>query len=74
VGSDSRQSLLMRLIHIGDILVPVDSDNFGTRLEIIGFEVDAIETGNEAFRFCARRPFYDVEKDRGSLVEGERSD
>jgi ubiquinone/menaquinone biosynthesis C-methylase UbiE len=48
VGSDSRQSLLMRLIHIGDILVPVDPDSFGTRLETIGFEVHAVETGNEA--------------------------
>lgn len=72
-GSDSRQSLLMRLIHVGDILVPVDPDSFGTRLETAGFEVHAIETGDQAFRFCARRPLCDVEKERGSLGEKERS-
>jgi SAM-dependent methyltransferase len=66
VGSDSRQSLLMRLIHIGDTLVPVDPDSFGTRLESAGFEVHAVELGAEAFRFCARRPLSDVEKDRAS--------
>src|SRR5260370_847426 len=32
VGSDSLQGLLMRLIHIGDTLVPVDPDTFGVRL------------------------------------------
>ena len=66
VGSDSRQSLLMRLIHIGDTLVPVDPDSFGTRLESAGFEVHAVEKGAEAFRFCARRPLSDVEKGRAS--------
>lgn len=69
VGSDSRQSLLMRLIHIGDTLVPVDPDSFGMRLESAGFEVHDIENDNEAFRFCARRPLCDVEKERASLVE-----
>ena len=65
VGGDSRQRLLM-LIHIGDTLVPVDPDSFGTRLESAGFEVHAVEKGTEAFRFCARRPLSDVEKDRAS--------
>ena len=68
VGSDSRQSLLMRLIHIGDTLVPVDPDGFGARLETAGFEVYAIEKDADAFRFCARRPLSE-EKDRGAFVE-----
>ncbi|HZR59177.1 MAG TPA: class I SAM-dependent methyltransferase [Terriglobales bacterium] len=56
VGSDSLQSLVMRLIHIGDTLVPVDPDTFGVRLEAAGFEVLEIEKKSEAFRFYARRP------------------
>ena len=56
VGSDSRQSLLMRLIHIGDTLVPVDPDTFGVRLEAAGFEAVALEKNSAAFRFHARRP------------------
>jgi len=56
VGSDSRQSWLMRVIHIGDTLVPVDPDRLGMRLEAAGFEVVAIEKKKEAFRFHARRP------------------
>lgn len=56
VGSDSRQSLLMRLIHIGDTLVPVDPDRFGERLEAAGFQVVEVEKNADAFRFQARRP------------------
>ncbi len=56
VGSDSLQGWLMRLIHIGDTLVPVDPDRFGGRLEAAGFEVVAIEKHSQAFRFHARRP------------------
>jgi SAM-dependent methyltransferase len=70
VGSDTRQSLLMRLIHIGDTLVPVDPDTFGTRLESAGFEVHAIEKGNEAFRFCVKRPTSDFVKNRASSRRG----
>jgi ubiquinone/menaquinone biosynthesis C-methylase UbiE len=54
-GSDSLQSLVMRLIHIGDTLVPIDPHSFGARLEAAGFEVLRIETNSEAFRFQARR-------------------
>ena len=57
VGSDSRQGLLMQLIHIGDTLVPVDPDTFGERLEAAGFQVERIEKNREVFRFRARRPF-----------------
>jgi SAM-dependent methyltransferase len=55
-GSDSLQSLFMRLIHIGDTLVPVDPDTFGLRLEAAGFEVLELEKSSDAFRFYARRP------------------
>lgn len=56
VGSDSLQSFFMRLIHIGDTLVPVEPDTFGARLEGAGFQVLEIEKNSDAFRFCARRP------------------
>ena len=56
VGSDSLQSLMMRVIHIGDTLVPVDPDTFGVRLEAAGFEVLELEKSADAFRFYARRP------------------
>jgi ubiquinone/menaquinone biosynthesis C-methylase UbiE len=56
VGSDSRQSLLMRVIHIGDTLVTVDPDAVGARLEAAGFEVLEVEKNSTAFRFHARRP------------------
>jgi SAM-dependent methyltransferase len=55
-GSDSRQSFMMRVIHIGDTLVPVDPDTFGQRLEAAGFEVLRIEKNSDAFRFQTRRP------------------
>jgi ubiquinone/menaquinone biosynthesis C-methylase UbiE len=55
-GTDSRQSWRMRLIHIGDTLVPVDPDSFGRRLENAGFSVENIEKHSTAFCFRARRP------------------
>jgi SAM-dependent methyltransferase len=55
VGSDSLQSTFMRLIHIGDTLVPVDPDTFSSRLEAAGFEVLGVEKAASAFRFHARR-------------------
>src|ERR1700685_824650 len=56
VGSDSLQSWLMRVIHIGDTLVPVDPDTVGTRLEAAGFEVLDVEKNSEAFPFHTLRP------------------
>lgn len=56
VGSDSLQSIFMRLIHLGDTLVPIDPATFGARLEAAGFKVIAIEKGTDAFRFHAQRP------------------
>lgn len=55
VGSDSLQSLFMRLIHIGDTLVPVNPDRFGARLESAGFQVLEIEKKADVFRFHARK-------------------
>ena len=56
LGSDSLQSLFMRLIHIGDTLVPVEPNTFGARLEAAGFQVLEIAKNSDAFRFRARRP------------------
>ncbi len=46
----------MRMIHIGDTLVPIDPDTVSARLESAGFEVLEIEKNSRAFRFHARRP------------------
>lgn len=56
VGSDSLQSLFMRVIHLGDTLVAVDPDTFGARLEAAGFEAVEVQKNSRAFRFHARRP------------------
>ena len=56
VGSDSLQSWFMRLIHIGDTLVPINPDTFGARLQNAQFEVLEVERNSDAFRFRARRP------------------
>jgi ubiquinone/menaquinone biosynthesis C-methylase UbiE len=55
-GSDSLQSFFMRLIHVGDTLVPVNPDTFGYWLEAVGFEAVNVEKNSEAFRFRACRP------------------
>src|SRR5215472_4128780 len=56
VGSDSLQNWFMRIIHIGDTLVPVNPDTFGARLESATFEVLEVQNSAQAFRFRARRP------------------
>ena len=58
VGVDSLgfESLSMRLIHIGDTLVPVSPDTLGARLEAAGFRDVGVDTNPYAFRFRARRP------------------
>ena len=55
-GSDSLTSTLMKLIHIGDTLVPVNPDTFGSRLEAAGFQVLRVEKNGRSFRFHAQRP------------------
>jgi hypothetical protein len=56
LGSDSLQNWFMRIIHVGDTLVPVNPDTFGARLERAGFEVLEAQKNSQAFRFRARRP------------------
>jgi len=72
-GCDSLQGLYMRLIHIGDIFVPVDPDTFPERLEAAGFEAAHVEKNSEAFRFQARRPLSArTELDQSVKLEGAR--
>lgn len=56
VGSDSLQSWTMRLIHVGDTLVPLDPVTFGSRLTAAGFQGVLVERDAHVFRFCAQRP------------------
>jgi ubiquinone/menaquinone biosynthesis C-methylase UbiE len=56
VGSDSLSSMLMRMIHIGDVFVPINPETVGARLEAAGFQVFEVAKTSEAFRFHARRP------------------
>ena len=56
VGFDSLLNWLMKLIHIGDTLVPVKPETFAARLQSAGFEVLDVQTNSRAFRFRARRP------------------
>jgi ubiquinone/menaquinone biosynthesis C-methylase UbiE len=53
-GIDSRTSLRMKLIHIGDTLNAVDPDTFGARLERAGFRDVFVESNPRRFRFHAR--------------------
>ena len=53
-GVDSLTSFSMRLLHIGDTLVPLDPDTFGGRLEKAGFRDVVVETNGERLRFRAR--------------------
>jgi SAM-dependent methyltransferase len=55
-GKQSKRRLFLRVIHIGDTMVPVDPDTFGARLEAAGFEAVEIEKNPYAFRFRAQRP------------------
>jgi len=64
VGSDSLQTWFMRIMHIGDTLVPVNPDTFGARLDSAGFEVLEVQKNSKAFRFRARRPLASPVKTR----------
>jgi SAM-dependent methyltransferase len=64
VASDSVQSFLMRLIHIGDTLVPVDPDTVSVRLQAAGFEVLEVEKNSRAFRFHAQKPAARMDKSK----------
>lgn len=54
-GVDSRTSFNMRLLHIGDTLVPLDQATLGERLEKAGFRAVAVDGNAERVRFRAYR-------------------
>jgi SAM-dependent methyltransferase len=54
-GSDSRVSLLFRLIHIGDTMVPVDPDTLPNRLTQAGFSEAKVNVSPHSIRFRATR-------------------
>ena len=56
VGSDSRTSLVFRLVHVADTMVLVDPDTFADRLAASGFEQIRVDAARHAFRFSARVP------------------
>lgn len=55
VGSDSLWSRMFQVFHWFDTMVVVDPASFGGRLKSAGFTDVAIEVGERAFRFVARR-------------------
>jgi SAM-dependent methyltransferase len=57
VGVDSvgLKNFWMRVMHIGDTLVPVDPHSLGSRLESAGFQNISVKTNPHAFRFHAQR-------------------
>jgi ubiquinone/menaquinone biosynthesis C-methylase UbiE len=54
-GVDSLTGFSMRIIHLGDTLVPLDPRTFGGRLERAGFHDVVVEAYAERLRFQARR-------------------
>jgi SAM-dependent methyltransferase len=54
-GADSVASRWLRLIHIGDVLLPIDPATFAARLEAAGFVNVQVDEGVNAFRFRAQR-------------------
>ena len=55
-GMDSGPGLGMRLLHLGDICVPVDPESFALRLEAAGFQTVSMDNDRFAFRFRAVVP------------------
>jgi ubiquinone/menaquinone biosynthesis C-methylase UbiE len=54
-GTDTAPSVLLRLAHIGDTMVPVDPATLGQRLETVGFDEVKVEKRLGTFRFRAIR-------------------
>ena len=54
-GVDSRDGWIMKVIHIGDVMVLVDPDTFGGRLESAGFRDVRVEANDRRFRFRGTR-------------------
>lgn len=55
-GSDSRLSLRFRLLHIGDTMNVVDTDELPERLRKAGFEGVEVTLRDGAFKFQAQKP------------------
>jgi SAM-dependent methyltransferase len=55
VGFDGVDSLLFRLVHLGDRYMPVDPNTFGRRLQAAGFSDPIVEQSRRRFRFRAKR-------------------
>lgn len=55
-GTDSLQSMLMKIAHIRDTMVLVNPATLPRRLETLGFTDVQVEIHAERFRFVARRP------------------
>lgn len=55
-GTDSLQSLLMRVFHIRDTMLLVDPAGLPSRLESAGFRNAKVDIGAGRFRFLAERP------------------
>lgn len=55
-GSDSRTSIVFRLAHLADTMVPVEPATFGRRLESAGFVGVEVQSAKGVFRFRASVP------------------
>ena len=55
-GLDGVDSVLFRLVHLGDGYLPVEPNTFGRRLQAAGFTDVIIERARGRFRFQAKRP------------------
>jgi SAM-dependent methyltransferase len=56
-GTDSiGTGRLFKLIHLGDVLEPIDPDGLGGRLRAAGFIDPRISRGGRSFRFHAQKP------------------
>jgi SAM-dependent methyltransferase len=56
-GTDSvGEGTVFRLIHVGDILLPIDPFQLPARLEAAGLDEVEVQRGDGSFRFRARRP------------------
>lgn len=55
-GSDGRDNAVFRLMHLGDICVPVPPETLTERLSAVGFTDIEVESAATSFRFRARRP------------------
>lgn len=54
-GVDSRDGWIMKVIHIGDVMVLVEPDTFGERLAKAGFRDVRVDANDRRFRFRGTR-------------------